>query len=74
MSVAQMQEILRGAVRTRPDEVQPNQKVLYFTYGTHLSHIEFRTRYPGSKVLGIGYLDGWTWHINALGTYLTSQP
>lgn len=70
MSVAQVQEILRGALQTGPVEVQPNKKLFYFAYGTHLSHVEFMAKYPGAKVLGMGYLDGWTWHVNALGRYL----
>jgi hypothetical protein len=76
MSVAQIQEILHSPQRAQSvsAEAQPRHHTLYFTYGNHLHFMEFRAKYQGSQVLGVGYLDNWTWHINALGTQFTSLP
>lgn len=68
MSLAQVQEILNGA---EPAKVNPGRNVLYFTYGGHLCFEEFKIKHPDAKVLGAGYLENWTWHINALGAPVT---
>jgi hypothetical protein len=67
MSFAQIQEILNDAQPSRVAEANPRQSALYFTYGGHLCFIEFKEKYPDAQALGVGYLQGWTWHINALG-------
>lgn len=72
MSVAQIQKIFRGALPTQPVEKGLRPKKLYFDYGSHLCFMEFQAKYPSSEVVGIGYLEGWTWHINALGTQSTT--
>lgn len=70
MSVAQVQEILNEALPTQSARLVPGQtrlNILYFSYGDHLNFIEFKEKYPDSQVVGIGFLDNWTWHINSLG-------
>jgi hypothetical protein len=65
-----VQEILSSALPTQPAQLvlgQSRRNVLYFSYGDHLNFMEFKRKYPDSQVVGIGFLDNWTWHVNSLG-------
>jgi hypothetical protein len=68
MSVVQVQEILNGVLSTGSSQ-RPRENNLYFSYGSHLSFTEFHRKYPQARILGIGFLDNWTWHLNSLGLF-----
>ncbi|RSM04707.1 hypothetical protein CEP52_006698 [Fusarium oligoseptatum] len=42
-------------------------EVLYFAYGSNLSTEQMRQRCPYSTPVGLAYLEGWKWIINARG-------
>ncbi|KAJ3461734.1 hypothetical protein MRS44_010287 [Fusarium solani] len=42
-------------------------EVLYFAYGSNLSTEQMRQRCPYSTPVGLAYLEGWRWIINARG-------
>lgn len=46
---------------------EERHEVLYFAYGSNLSTEQMRARCPFSTAIGLGFLPGWRWHINARG-------
>jgi hypothetical protein len=65
MSIAMMNKVVASGFIAPPEFGGPD--VIYFDYD-YRNAIQFRTKFPGAKSLGLGWLQSWTWHINMQGT------
>jgi hypothetical protein len=68
MSMAQMAQFLKP-----PSGQSPR---FYFSYSHHFSPYEFQAIFATETTVGLGYLPGWTWYINARGMFIqvNSEP
>lgn len=69
MSINQVQGRLKPYTPPR-DATGQVRPTIYFMYDHYFSAKEFRAKYPNAKFVSIGFLRGWTWHINAQGRIL----
>lgn len=65
MSIAMMDKVVANGLIAPPEVGGPD--VIYFDYD-YRNEIQFHTKFPGAKPLGLGWLPSWTWFINMQGT------
>jgi hypothetical protein len=66
MSINQLDKILKDSLREK-GLVDDGKKVLLFVYDRYYIFKDFDNDYPSANFLGVGWLNGWDWHMQSTG-------
>jgi hypothetical protein len=66
MSINQLDKILKDSLREK-GAVDDGKKILLFVYDQHYIFKGFENDYPSANLIGVGWLNGWDWHIQKSG-------
>ena len=67
MSMHQTDRFLRSCHLAQHLAQQGKQHIYVFVYDHHYFSPEFQASFPTGRLVGLGFLPNWTWHVNHQG-------
>jgi len=71
MSMLQIDKYLEHCPRVvEVPEQEPAQPahIHHFVYGYYYHSDYFKSKFPSAELVALGFIRGWTWHLNERGT------